>query len=172
MSPATLAEWPDEDALFALQLHGAGHVAQALVRLLANLPCQVQWVDERPDAFDGLGTLPPQVQTLVASPAEDEVADMPGGAFYLVMTHSHALDLRLVQAMLARPDAGFLGLIGSSTKRRRFEVQLAERGHPPQALQRLQCPIGVAGIGGKAPEMLAVAVAAQLLQVASARRVA
>ena len=89
----------------------------------------------------------------------------PAGAFYLVLTHSHDLDLAITHAILRRGDFGFLGLIGSKTKRARFEHRLAERGIAPALLERMVCPIGVPGIEGKEPEVIAVAVVAQLLQL-------
>ena len=92
----------------------------------------------------------------------------PPGAFYLVLTHRHDLDLTLTEAILRRGDFGFLGLIGSTTKRARFLRRLEERCVPAAALARLTCPIGLPGIAGKQPEVIAVAVVAQLLQASAA----
>jgi xanthine dehydrogenase accessory factor len=91
------------------------------------------------------------------------VARAPAGACVLVMTHRHDLDLEIVHAALARADLGFVGLIGSRSKRERFLARLAARGHDAQALARLVCPIGLPGIAGKEPAVIAVAVVAQLL---------
>ena len=88
----------------------------------------------------------------------------PAGAFYHVLTHDHDLDLRITEAILRRGDFGFLGLIGSKTKRQRFVHRFEQRGLAPELIARMTCPIGAAGIGGKEPELLAVAVVAQLLQ--------
>jgi xanthine dehydrogenase accessory factor len=85
------------------------------------------------------------------------------GAFYLVLTHSHDLDLAITQAVLKRGDFAYLGLIGSKTKRARFEHRLVERGFSPALVDRIVCPIGSPGISGKEPEIIAVAVVAQLL---------
>jgi xanthine dehydrogenase accessory factor len=79
------------------------------------------------------------------------------------MTHSHELDLRITQAILQRGDFGYLGLIGSRSKRAQFERRLRERGHGDAMLARITCPVGLPGIEGKEPEVIAVAVAAQLL---------
>jgi xanthine dehydrogenase accessory factor len=99
-----------------------------------------------------------------------EVDQAPPGAFYLVLTHSHDLDLAITQAVLRRGDFAYLGLIGSRTKRARFEQRLRQRGVPPDRLARLVCPIGLPGMPGKAPALVAVAVVAQLLQVAAAKK--
>ncbi|HEX9171569.1 MAG TPA: xanthine dehydrogenase accessory protein XdhC [Telluria sp.] len=146
-----------------LVLFGAGHVGAAIVRALADLPCRVTWVDERDDMF------PPQVPDNVTVEATDTpealVAAAPAGASFLVMTHSHALDQRLSEAILARPDAGWFGLIGSITKRKQFEHRLNARGLDAARIAAMVCPIGLPGITGKAPAVIAASVAAQLLGV-------
>ena len=141
---------------------GAGHVGKALVRLLADLPCAVSWVDPRPEELPAAP--PPRVRPVVCDPPEDAVADLCAGADVVVMTHSHALDQQVVEAALRRPELGYVGLIGSLTKRARFLQRLSARGLPPEALARLTCPIGIEGIRGKLPAEIAIAVAAQLLQ--------
>jgi xanthine dehydrogenase accessory factor len=157
------ARWPAAAPRFFLQLYGAGHVGRAIVKLLCGLPCTVQWIDERESEFPG-EPLPPHIQALCVEPVQAEVPLAPPGAFFLVLTHSHDLDLAIIHAVLQRADFGFAGLIGSATKRARFEHRLRERGIPDAVLQRLQCPIGVAGVSGKEPEILAIAAVAQLLQ--------
>ena len=144
-----------------LVLFGAGHVGAAVVRALAHLPCNVTWVDEREDMF------PPSVPanvTIEASDIPEALVDAaPAGASYLVMTHSHALDQRLAEAIMARPDVGWFGLIGSKTKRRQFEHRLRERGVDAARIAAMVCPIGLPGIADKAPAVIAASVAAQLL---------
>jgi xanthine dehydrogenase accessory factor len=159
-----LAAWDEAPPRFHLQLYGAGHVGRAIVRLLAGIHCRVDWIDERESEFAPARDEPPHIQRLCVEPVEAEVPNAPPGAFYLILTHSHDLDLRITEAVLRRGDFGFCGLIGSKTKRARFEHRLHERGIAPDALARLACPIGVPGIAGKEPEVLAVAVVAQLLQ--------
>jgi len=170
LSAASLAAWPPVAPRFVLQLHGAGHVGRAVSALLAGVDCRVQWVDERESEWVGLATtaLPPHIEPVCTEPAEAEVRTAPPGAYFLVLTHSHDLDLRIVEAVLRRGDFGWCGLIGSATKRARFEHRLAQRGVPEGALARLNCPIGVPGIAGKQPEIIAIAVVAQLLQVGTA----
>jgi len=155
--------WPEAAPRFTLQLYGAGHVGRAVVRLLATLPCRVQWIDERESEFP-TDAPPPHVEARCVEPVQAEVASAPPGAFYLVLTHSHALDLALAQAILARGDFGWFGLIGSRTKRARFEHRLRERGHDAALIERITCPIGLPGIVGKEPELIALAVVAQMMQ--------
>lgn len=146
-----------------LFLFGAGHVGAAIVRALAELPCRVTWVDEREDQFPL--SLPANVTLELTDTPEAVVDAAPAGASFLVMTHSHALDQRLAEQILHRADSGWFGLIGSRTKRIQFERRLRERGIPDARLATMVCPIGLPGIAGKAPAVIAAAVAAQLLQV-------
>jgi len=146
-----------------LVLFGAGHVGAALVRALAPLPCTVTWVDEREDLFPA--DIPGNVRIEATDTPEAAVAEAPGGAAFLVMTHSHALDQRLTEAILARPDVGWFGLIGSKTKRKQFEHRLRARGVDEARLAAMACPIGMPGITSKLPAVIAASVAAQLLAV-------
>lgn len=146
-----------------LLLFGAGHVGAALVRALADLPCRVTWVDEREDLFPPM--LPANVNIECTDTPEAVVDAAAAGTSFLVMTHSHALDQRLAEAILRRDDTLWFGLIGSRTKRARFEHRLRARGICKRRLQEMACPIGLSGISGKAPAVIAASVCAQLLQV-------
>ncbi len=163
---ASLSAWPAPAPLFHLQLYGAGHVGQAIARLLATLDCRVDWIDEREELFPSAERFTPcdHIRAVAVDAVEAEVGNAPPGAFYLVLTHSHDLDMRITEAILRRGDFGFLGLIGSKTKRQRFIHRFEARGIEAGAIARMRCPIGVEGIAGKQPELIAVAVVAQLLQ--------
>jgi xanthine dehydrogenase accessory factor len=162
-----LADWPPVVPRLHLQLYGAGHVGRAIARLLATLPVQVDWIDEREGEFPatlGGPQWPAHIRKLAVDAVEAEVRLAPPGAHYLVLTHQHDLDLRITEAILRRGDFAFFGLIGSQTKRQRFVHRLQERGLAPELIERMSCPIGIPGIGGKEPEVIAVSVVAQLLQ--------
>jgi xanthine dehydrogenase accessory factor len=163
-----LAAWPAVAPLFRLQLYGAGHVGQAIAALLARLDVEVDWIDEREAQFPSPAAWPPHVRCVSVDAVEGEVARAPAGAMYLVMTHNHDLDLRITEAILRRGDFRYLGLIGSRTKRERFVHRFERRGIDARAIGRMVCPIGIEGIRGKSPEVIAVAVVAQLLGVAGA----
>ena len=173
LDDSAIARWPDGPPLMTLQMHGAGHVGHAIATLLTTLDVRIDWVDERDDAFAPTTTLgtpwPDGVRRRVVDGAEGEVAAAPPGAFFLVLTHDHALDLRIVEAALKRDDAGFVGVIGSKSKRERFRHRLAQRGMSDERVARMRCPVGLAGIPGKQPEVIALAVVAQLMQEAAAR---
>jgi len=167
LDAAALADWPEPAPRFHLQLYGAGHVGRAIVQALAPLHVRVDWIDEREDEFPSDAALPAHTKMVCVDAVEAEVAQAPRGAFYLVLTHRHDLDLRISEAILARGDFGFFGLIGSRTKRARFIHRFEERGLGAESIARMTCPIGVPGIDGKEPEVIAAAVVAQLLQAAS-----
>ena len=154
------------DSRHPLFLFGAGHVGRALVLALAPLPFRVTWVDGRPDAFPK--AMPQNTTAVRAEKPASLIAEAPGGAFVLIMTHSHPIDLELCRAALARSDLTYVGLIGSDTKRARFLKRLAESGVGPEALGRLRCPIGMPGIEDKAPAVIAASVAADLLHAREA----
>lgn len=147
-------------------LFGGGHVGAALARLLAALPFSVRWIDSRDGVFPD--ELPAQIDTEHSEPVQDAVAALAPGSRVLIMSFSHAEDLDIVIACLKRlrerDDLPYIGLIGSKTKWATFSHRLEARGFTAQELARITCPIGVPGITGKEPEVIAVAVAAQLLQ--------
>jgi len=144
-------------------LFGAGHVGRALARVLGTLPCRVRWIDGRASEFPS--KVAGNIHVVVTDAPLDEVGRSREGAFFLVLTHSHALDFELVEAILKRGDFAYCGMIGSATKRRTFENGLAKHGIRPEMLARFTCPIGVPTIKGKEPATIAVAVAAQLLEL-------
>lgn len=148
---------------FNIILFGAGHVGQALIRILGRLPCRVTWIDERADEFPT--EVPDNVRIEFSDEPLAEVDAAPPASFFLVMTHSHPLDQVLAEAILRRADFRYFGLIGSTSKRLQFERRLGARGVPAQALARMTCPIGIPGIDGKEPAAIAVSVAAQLLRI-------
>ncbi|MFZ6720033.1 xanthine dehydrogenase accessory protein XdhC [Undibacterium sp. Ji49W] len=146
-----------------LMLFGAGHVGAAIVRALADLPCRITWVDEREDMFPT--RLAANVTVEATDTPEALIAAAAPGTSFLVMTHSHGLDQKLSEHILRRHDASWFGLIGSQTKRVQFERRLLERGIPAAWLDDMVCPIGLPGIHGKQPAVIAASVVAQLLQV-------
>lgn len=154
------------ERLATILLFGAGHVGRALVLALAPLPFHVVWCDERPGAFPG--SIPGHVAP-TAGPAQAVLAEAGAGAQVLVMTHSHQLDLDIVAAALVHPGVAGVGLIGSATKKARFVRRLAEMGVPAARIHALRCPVGLAGITGKEPAVIAAAIAAECLMLREAR---
>jgi xanthine dehydrogenase accessory factor len=155
-----LNEWVN-DRQPELFLFGAGHVGRAVVRALAPLGFAVTWIDGRADAFPA--DVAAGVRTWSLAMPELAVEEAMPGAWYLVMTHSHPLDEAICDAVLKREDFAYLGLIGSETKAARFRKSLGKSGISGKSLERLTCPIGLPGLTGKEPAVIAASVAADLL---------
>lgn len=143
-----------------LYLFGAGHVGQAIARHIGGLPLRLAWFDTRPvfETIEGVAVVP-------ESAIAQCVGEAPDDAAVVILTHDHGLDYRLALAALSRPPLAFTGLIGSQTKRARFLSRLEREGISAEVRARLTCPIGLPGVVGKEPDVIAVAVLAQLLQL-------
>ena len=155
-----------DSGLLPLALFGGGHVGHALVEVLSRLPFSLMWIDSRDGIFPA--AVPADVACEFSDPVQAAVPGLAAGSCVLVMSFSHAEDLDVVAACLKRlrdhDDLPWIGLIGSQTKWATFRHRLEARGFSATELERITCPIGLPGITGKQPEVIAVAVAAQLLQ--------
>jgi len=159
-TPGTSFAEPDDGPRLPVLLFGAGHVGRAIAGRLPGLPLNLGWYDSRPD-HDAPGVVIAPEDDLIACAAS---ASAEGAV--LILTHDHHLDYRLTAAALRSP-ARFVGLIGSATKRARFLSRLRAEGVDTA---RLTCPIGLPGITGpgetrKQPDVIAIAVLAQLLSL-------
>jgi len=150
---------PVETEFLTVFLFGAGHVGRAIAARAAGLPLDICWYDSRAETA-GIGG----VDVIDEAAMVARAAEAPAGGAVVVLTHSHALDYRLVAAALGS-GAGFVGLIGSQTKRARFTKRLAA---DDVDAARLTCPIGLPGIRGREPEVIAIATLAQLLMLRDA----
>lgn len=150
---------------------GLGHVGYELARILSRLELRLVLVDTRAGRLTeeqraDLDSGPATVTVLRPVAPETVLADLPAGAHLLVLTHDHAEDLAILDAALRRPGWGSVGLIGSAAKWARFRRRLLHEGHPARLVDAIRCPIGVPGVAGKEPAVIAVSVAAELLDAA------
>ena len=138
-----------------LWIWGAGHVGRAIAGVVAPLGAHAVTVIDLPEKVAGLpaGALPCADMPALAARA-------PAEAAHLILTHDHGIDLALCDALLRRGFAS-CGLIGSATKRARFDARLRALGHAAP-FARIECPIGDPSLG-KHPQAIAVGVAAALL---------
>lgn len=150
-----------------IALFGAGHVGRALAPLLAGLPCKLRWIDSREQEFPE--PVPAGVERVINDEVLEEVERMPAGSYFIVMTHDHQLDLQLAEAILKRNDFAYFGLIGSKSKRARFEHRLHERGLLPEVVQRMRCPMGLPEVKGKLPLEIAISIAGEVIATYNAR---
>ena len=147
---------------WSVWVFGAGHVGQAMVQVLATLPCQVQWVDGRDAVFPQ--HLPANVHIVETDHPAGKVRAIPAHADVLVLTHSHALDLDICLELIQRGDLAYIGLIGSETKAATFRKRFEQRGYIGADLARINCPIGQRQLSSKQPGVIAVGVAADLIE--------
>ena len=146
---------------FKVVVLGAGHVGKAVVGLLGQLSCRVQWIDSRSEYFGE--SLPSNVLTQELMTPEQTIENCAADSWYLVMTHSHVLDQQLVEAIMSRGDARFCGLIGSKSKAASFRSRLKRKGFSDNEIRGLTSPIGLPELKGKQPMEIAVSVVAQML---------
>lgn len=171
----TLLLEPLETARPSLALFGVGHVGLALATILSTLPVNLHLVDSReaqlaPERLAGLSSAA-RLHLHHAPIPELALAELPAGSHLVILTHDHAEDLALCDAALRRPELGFIGLIGSRVKWARFREQLRAVGHAEHDLARITTPIGLPGIRGKRPAVIALSVAAQLQTVLEAAEI-
>ena len=155
---------------WSIWVFGAGHVGQAIVQVLATLPCQVVWIEGR-DAMRP-EHVPSNVRLVETDDPAGEACVIPSNADVLVLTHSHALDLDICLGLIKRDDLAYIGLIGSKTKGATFKRRFEQRGYSGAAIARIHCPIGQpqlrtelsTGLTNKHPGVIAVGVAADLIE--------
>ena len=145
---------PVESDSLPIHLFGAGHVGRAIVARAAGLPLHIAWYDSRAEMAETAGVVLADADEMAAG-----AASAPEDSAVVIMTHDHGIDYRLTAAALGGR-ARFVGLIGSQTKRARFLSRLAADGVDSA---RLTCPVGLPGISGREPEVIAIATLAQLL---------
>lgn len=150
-------------------IFGIGHVGYELARTLSRLPLVLHLADSRAEhveaqRLDDLEGAAAQVHVHHAPAPELVLRDLPAGARVLIMTHDHSEDLILCDSALRRGDLGTVGVIGSSAKWSRFRTQLREGGHEDAAIDTIDCPIGLPDVTGKSPAVIAISVAADLVQ--------
>lgn len=146
---------------FTLDIFGAGHVAQALITVLAQLPIRIRWIDSRADVFPEF--IPNNVIKVVDEEPTSQVKHAPVANNYLILTHNHQLDFALTQAILKRNDANWLGVIGSDTKAQRFKQRLSHRDFTPAQINLMTCPVGLENVTGKLPMEVAISISGQLI---------
>ena len=153
------SSWP-------IAIFGAGHVAQALVRILAGLSCRVSVYDTRPEMLSQL-TQASNVKARLIEPLEDGVREIPEGAFVVVMTQGHRTDKPVLERILKTRSFPYLGAIGSASKAAVLRRELRESGVEGHLTEAFRCPIGLP-LGRDTPEEIAISIAAELLEVRGA----
>ena len=158
---------------FLLHVFGAGHVAQEVARLALRLPCNACFHDTREDWLSQIADIISNDKSptgklstqLVSDNLYQHVEALKGSASYLVMTHSHELDLEVVEAVLSRNDAAYCGLIASQSKAAKFRQRLQRKGFTESEMSILTAPLGQGLKTGKTPMEVAIAGITDVLAV-------
>lgn len=150
---------------FNVVVFGAGHVGRALIKILSELSCKVQWIDSRDDVLKTVASRNQgsNVELLSMDNPDMTIENCPHNAYYFVMTHSHELDMQIVEAILSRGDSRFCGLIGSKSKAAKFKNRLARKQFTEMEIEKLVSPVGLPQIKGKKPMEVAVSAVGQLI---------
>lgn len=146
-----------------LVVFGAGHVGKALMSIVGELPWRITWVDSRSDCFPE--SVPANTSVHCTDDPVGDIPDLCSNAHVLILTHSHALDFDLCQALLKQDDILSIGLIGSQTKADRFRQRLDRRGYTQADIDSIRCPVGRLDVPGKRPMEVAVSISAELLSL-------
>ncbi|MFD2205422.1 xanthine dehydrogenase accessory protein XdhC [Kiloniella antarctica] len=145
----------------SVYLFGAGHVGRAMMLSMASLDFDLTWIDSRENALPSM--VPGNVAKVFTPSPVSTLNSAPDEAFVVILTHSHSLDLDLVNAALSEDRFGYVGVIGSTTKKARFRNRLRDAGLEKNTIDKLVCPIGIEGINSKHPAAIAASVIAELL---------
>lgn len=145
-----------------VHIFGAGHVAKALVSILGQLNMRIFWVDSRKNEFPQ--EVPSNTSIQHYPDVLAHVNHIKPRAYTIILTHDHILDYQLVEALLDRKDCQYIGLIGSQTKALRFQKRLRSASFSNEAINSVNCPIGLPEVDGKQPMEVAVSISAQLIQ--------
>ncbi len=148
---------------FNIIIFGAGHIAKSLIKILEEVDCQVSWFDSRSELFPE--KCASHIQTHPITQPELAVESCKPNSYFLIMTHDHALDQELCEAILSRGDSQYCGLIGSATKGLKFRQRLIKKSYTQQELESLMCPVGLKHLKSKKPMEIAVSISAELLQL-------
>lgn len=144
-----------------LDIYGAGHVAQALVPILAQLPMKVRWIDSRSTLFPK--DIPANVKKVIDEDPVEQVKKAVNNTASLILTHNHQLDFALCKAILKQNKSLWLGVIGSDTKAKKFQYRLSQRGFSDKQIEKMVCPVGLSEVSGKLPMEVAISIAGQLV---------
>lgn len=147
------------EAIFVI---GAGHCSLAISKLAVDCGLLVSVVDDRKDQLAGLP--PAVVVSDVAPPEFIKNRDWQPDEALVIVSRHHQIDREALEAALAVPNIGYIGMIGSARKVQRVFDQLRESGVTDERLKAVYAPIGL-DIDADAPAEIAVSVLAEVLAV-------
>ncbi|WOD44433.1 xanthine dehydrogenase accessory protein XdhC [Hwangdonia lutea] len=149
-----------------LFVFGAGHIGVEICNMMENTPFEVHLIDSRANWFSKIplkAHVNKHETKLNDFKTFKDAVQWGNQSYVLVLTHDHKLDFDII-AMALKQKTKFLGLIGSKTKRVRFNNLLIKEMHIKEGMSNVVCPIGLE-LGGNSPKEIAISVVAQLIQI-------
>ena len=150
-------QWP-------IVVFGAGHVSQALTRILSKLNCSVTCIDSREEWLSKLEG----VKAILHPNPQELVRSLDPGSFFLCMTMGHSFDVPiLIEISKHASQSPYVGVIGSDIKALKIKKELADLGLEKSFIERLRVPMGL-DLGSNHPYEIAISISAELLQIRDA----
>ena len=148
----------ENDKLF---IFGAGHIGQALGLKSLNLNFDVHLVDSRKNIL--FMNEYEDIDYIFAKEPWQLIKNLPSNSYYIILTHSHDCDFKIINEILLYNSCKFIGLIGSKTKKNRFSNRLKENGHNKSLIDLIECPVGLNIKHTKEPNEIAISIIAKLI---------
>ena len=145
-----------------LYIFGAGHIGQTLSSRSIDLDFNIHLIDSRKEYLDIQKDK--KITNIFAKFPWMLVKNLPVCSYFIVLTHSHDYDFKIINEILNFNTFKFIGLIGSKTKMKRFNNRLIKLGHNKSTINRVECPIGLENIKSKKPGEIAISIIARLLE--------
>ena len=148
-----------------LYIFGAGHVGQELSSKSVDLDFNVHLIDSRNEYLKIQNEK--KIIPIFTTFPWMLVKNLPKKSYYIVLTHSHDYDFKIINEILNLNTFQFVGLIGSKTKMKRFSNRLVKLGYNQYLINKIECPIGLQNITSKKPGEIAISIIARLLEYRS-----
>ena len=148
-----------------LYIFGAGHIGKELSSRSIDLDFNVNLIDSREEYLKIQKNN--KITNIYAKFPWLLVKNFKKNSFFIILTHSHDLDFKIINELLNLNNFKFIGLIGSKTKMKRFENRLIKLGHNQSLIDKIECPIGIKSITSKKPAQIAISIIARLLEYRS-----
>ena len=148
-------------------LFGGGHLAQELVPVLHHLDFCCIVLDDREEYVDK-ALFPDAGQTMLVDFTKlDEILSIRKNDYLVIVTRGHRCDAD-AEAFALRTGASYIGVVGSRRKTKYVREKLEAQGFTGEQLDSVYAPIGIE-IGSETPAEIAISIAAQLIQIRSAK---
>ena len=148
-----------------LYIFGAGHIGQALSLKSSDLNFNVHLIDSRKDYL--FMNEYKDVDHIFADKPWELIKNLSPQSYFIILTHSHDYDFKIINEILFMNSFKFIGLIGSKTKKNKFSNRLKDNGHDQSLINKIECPVGLDIKHSKEPNEIAISIIAKLIDYRS-----